>query len=166
MYLAIALVVLVVLLLIYWIGVKDYSLIADVSVNGPKPWPYVGNLPDILKYGGMHKMLWEYFRRFGRVHKLYLGRRPGFAITDPEMVKQITVKEFHKFRNRPEFIKINPPLSYAVGFARDDTWKRIRTILTPTFSTAKLKQLVPLIEDSCAEMEKKMSEFSETGKLF
>jgi cytochrome P450 len=164
MFLLIVVVVLMLLALVYWNGVKNYSLIADIPLNGPKPWPYVGNLFDVFKYGGMHKQLLAYFKRYGRVHKMYIGRRPTIVVNDPEMVKIITVKEFSKFRNRPQFIKLHPPFSSALFFSRDDDWKRIRTTLTPTFSASKLKQIVPIIEKSCAQLDKKMDKFAETGK--
>ena len=157
MFLEVTVVLLVLLSLLYWYGVKNYSLIADVQISGPKPWPFLGNLPDVSQYGGMHKMLWEYSKRYGRVHKLYIGRRSCIVVSDPDMVKEITVKQFHKFRNRPEFIKVIPPLSDAVGFARDEKWQRIRALLTPAFSSAKLRQTVPLLETSLDDLMTKMS---------
>ncbi|XP_028516558.1 cytochrome P450 3A8-like [Exaiptasia diaphana] len=157
--------VFVVLGLVYWYGVKDYALMSNITVTGPKPWPYFGNIPDIIQDGGMHKTLWKYFKRFGRVHKFYVGRRPALVVSDPEMIKEIMVKEFDKFRNRPEFVKVGPPLVYAVGFAQDEIWRRIRTILTPTFSAAKLKEIIPIIQVSIGELEKKLERFSRTGRF-
>jgi len=160
-----AVVIVIILALLYWYGVKDYSMIADVNVNGPKPWPYLGNTPEVYKYGGMHKAFWECFKRYGRVYKFCLGRRPGFVVTDPEIVKNILVKDFDKFRNRPEFVKLNPPLSDGVGFARDDQWRRIRAIITPTFSTSKLKQIAPIVEASVEQLEKNMELYASSGKF-
>ena len=159
-----AIAVVIVLALIYWFGVKDYAVLSDIPINGPKPWPYLGNVPDIILDGGFHKTLWKNFKRFGRVHKFYVGRRPGFVVTDPEMIKIILVKEFDKFRNRPRFIKFNPPLSYVLPATQDDAWKRIRTIMTPTFSAAKLRQINPIVEDCLETLQKKMQDYSATGR--
>lgn len=156
--------VLVLLALVYWNGVKDFSLLTEIALNGPKPLPYVGNFLDVFKYGGLHKTLLAYFKQYGRVYKMALGRKPTIVISDPEMVKQVTVKEFSKFRNRTPPLQLNPPLESGVFFARDATWKRIRTTLNPTFSAAKLKQVVPLLEKSSDKLAQKMHKFAETGK--
>ena len=41
------------IVLIYWQGVYRHNFILGGSLlPGPKPWPRVGNLPDLFKYGG------------------------------------------------------------------------------------------------------------------
>ncbi|CAG2166225.1 unnamed protein product, partial [Oppiella nova] len=39
----------------------------------------------------------------------------------------------------------NPIFEHMVGFKRDSEWKRIRTVMSPTFTTGKLKRMTPLI---------------------
>lgn len=150
---------------IYWQGLHRYNaMLGDSPLPGAKPWPWVGNLPDVFKYDGIHKMLLQYFYKYGRVYKMCIGRTPAIVVCDPEIVKQIMVKEFWKFPNRPAFVKPNPPFNSGLFLARDDTWKRIRTTLTPTFTAAKLKQIVPLIEQASDALMGKMEKFAETGK--
>ena len=110
-------------------------------------------------------MFLNYFYKYGRVHKLCFGRTPVIVVSDPEIVKQIMVKDFWKFPNRPLFIKPNPPLNSGLFLARDGTWKRIRTTLTPTFTANKLKQIVPIIDNASHKLLAKMEKFSETGKF-
>ena len=150
---------------IYWQGLKRYnSILGDCPLPGPKPWPWVGSLPDVSKYGGMHKMFLNYFYKYGRVHKMCFGRAPVIVVSDPEIIKQIMVKEFWKFPNRPPFIKPNPPINSGLFISRDETWKRIRNTLTPTFTATKLKQIVPIIDEASQKLSGKMKTFSETGK--
>ena len=111
-------------------------------------------------------MMLNYFYKYGRVHKMCFGRTPVIVVSDPEIVKQILVKDFWKFPNRPQFIKPNPPLSSGLFFARDKTWKRIRNTLTPTFTAAKLKHIVPIIDGASDRLMEKMKTFSETGKIY
>ncbi|KAL9966310.1 hypothetical protein ACROYT_G024364 [Oculina patagonica] len=96
--------------LIYWFGVSGFSLISHIPLPGPNPWPYVGNLLDVAKYGGLHKTFVECGKKYGKVYKMYLGRSPMITVADPEMLKHILVKDFDKFRNRPDFMSFNPPL--------------------------------------------------------
>lgn len=145
-------------------GVSSYSLISHVALPGPKPWPYVGNLLDAFKYGGLHNTFLEYDKKYGKIYKMYLGRDPIIAVTDLEMLKRILVKDFDKFRNRPEFIAGNPPLNKGLFGARDDAWKRARSILNPTFSASKLKEIVPIIEEAVEVLVSKMKTFAQEGR--
>ena len=111
----------------------------------------------------MHSMLWEYFQRYGRVYKMGFGRRPTIVITDPEMIKQITIKEFPKFQNR-WFPEVNPPMSSFLFIAKDDQWKQIRTTLSPTFSATKLKEVIPLMEEASDVLTGKLTEAAKTSE--
>jgi len=150
--------------LIYWIGVSSYSLISHVNLPGPKPWPYVGNLLDVTKYGGLHKAFLEYAKRYGKIYKMYMGRDPIIAVADPEMAKEILVRNFDKFRNRPDFLAGNAPLNKGLFGARDGDWRRVRSILTPTFSASKVKEIVPIIEEAVDILVPKFENFAKEEK--
>lgn len=150
---------------VYWLGIQPYSsLLGSSPLPGPIVWPWVGSLPDVFRYGGLHKMLLNYFYKYGRVYKMSIGRSPSIVVTDPEILKQIMVKEFWKFTNRPPFVRFNPPLDAAIFIARDETWRRVRHTLTPTFTASKLKQIVPIIETASEKLTTKLQNFSETGE--
>ena len=152
--------------LIYWMGVSSYSLISRISLPGPKPWPYVGNLFEVTnKYGGLHKAFLEYAKKYGKVYKMYMGRDPVIVVADPEMLKGILIKNFDKFRNRPEFLAGNAPLDKGLFGARDDDWRRVRSILTPTFSASKLKEIVPIIEEAVDILLAKFEKFAREGNF-
>ncbi|XP_028516563.1 cytochrome P450 3A2 [Exaiptasia diaphana] len=59
---------------------------------------------------------------------------------------------------------MNPPLSFVLFTALDGTWKRIRTIVTPTFTAAKLREINPIVVDCLEVLQKKMQVYSETGE--
>ena len=108
-------------------------------------------------------MLTEYTKLYGRVFKMAFGRRPTVVITDPDMIKQITIKEFPKFQNR-YFPEVNPPINSFLFIAKDDQWKRIRTTLSPTFSAMKLKEVIGLMDDAENILAGKMEEAAKTGE--
>ena len=149
--------------LIYWFGISGYSLTRHVSLPGPKPWPYVGNLLDAAKYGGLHKAFVEYGKQYGKVYKMSMGRSPMITVADPKLLRHILVGDFDKFSNRPDFMRGNPPLTKGLFDAQDDAWRRIRSILTPTFSAFKLKEVVPIIEDVAEVLLGKIVECAEKG---
>ena len=47
---------------------------------------------------------------------------------------------------------------------RDGDWKRIRTILNPTFSARKMKGMVSMIEESFDRLMAKTGKVADTGK--
>ena len=46
---------------------------------------------------------------------------------------------------------------------RGNDWRRARRILTPTFSSKKLRMMSPLIQESCKRLRNKMAAVSDTG---
>lgn len=149
---------------LYWFGISGYALTSHVSLPGPKPWPYVGNLLDASKYGGLHKAFLEYAKRYGKVYKMYMGRDAVIAVADPEILRHILAKDFHKFRNRPEFLAGKAPLNKGLFGARDQNWKRVRSILTPTFSSYKLKEIVPIMEEAADILLTRFQKFTKEGR--
>jgi len=87
----------------------------------------------------------EWIDEFGSVVGYYYGLRPRILISDLDMVKQILVKDISLFTNRPDVPRGVPTLLAL----RDQRWKEIRHILTPTFSSHKMKGMVPIMNE-CA----------------
>ncbi|KAL1765074.1 cytochrome P450 3A31 [Sigmodon hispidus] len=62
------------------------------------------------------------------------------------MIKNVLVKECYSvFTNQKDFGPVGI-MSKAIFFAKDEEWKRIRALLSPTFTSGKLKEMFPFIE--------------------
>ena len=63
-------------------------------------------------------------------------------IRDADAVRQIAIKDFNKFRNRRLLMDKDPSpvVSYLLTLINDDHWKHVRNMLTPTFTSGKIKQ--------------------------
>ena len=160
---AIASFVLLVALFLYWYGTRGFKALKILNVPGPKPIPFFGNLLEARKYGGLHLMQFDYLKKYGKVYTLCLGGQPSLVVADPELLKQIMIKDFPNFRNR-YIIQRGGVFDKNVLNARDETWKRIRNTLTPTFSAGKMKLMVPLIEKSCDTLMDKLEEIADSGE--
>jgi len=134
------------------------------SIRGPKPLPVLGHLLDTIKHKGqLHLQVHEYFLKYGKVFAMssFLGKIPNLVIADPEMLKDIFVKEFDSFRDRPLILKPPEPLASMLTRAQGDKWKRIRSTLTPAFSALKMKQMFPVMNSCCDILLKKLSEVAD-----
>ena len=153
----------ILLLFIYWQGTRNQAILKKINAPGPKPWPFIGNSLDTRKFNGVHLLLCDYIQRYGKVFAFTLGDRPSVVIADPDMLKQILVKDFWNFPNHAGRVDLAGTFSKSVFFARDDAWKRIRTTLTPTFTAKKIKGMVALIEESCDRLMTKIEQVVDTG---
>ncbi|XP_060029341.1 cytochrome P450 3A12-like isoform X2 [Erinaceus europaeus] len=75
----------------------------------------------------------------------YDGRTPVLATMDPDMIKTVLVKECYSvFTNR----RMLGPVGFmksAISLSEDEEWKRIRSLLSPAFTSGKLKEMFPII---------------------
>ena len=87
----------------------------------------------------------------GKILGIYDGRMPTLLIADPEMIRAVLQKQSNEFYDRTSFVKDDPSLiHFSLDQVQGKQWKRIRQILTPAFTPAKLRGMVPLINE-CTE---------------
>lgn len=87
---------------------------------------------------------------------IYIFNKPSLLIRDLELIKAILIKDFNYFSNRHSS---SDPHSDSLGsdnlfFAKNPRWKEIRVKLTPVFTSGKMKQMFPLIEEVAREYDK------------
>lgn len=84
---------------------------------------------------------------------IFLFHKPGLVVTDPELIKQITVKDFSSFSNRYTSSDVHDPLGYYNLFsAKGALWKILRGKLSPFFSSGKLKSMFYLMDKNSSDM--------------
>ena len=156
----------VVIVTIYWNETRRYAIKKKIGLPGPKPLPFIGNVLDIIRAGGIIKFYFECLKKYGKMF-VYWGPHLSIAVADPEMRKEITVKHFDNFRDRyVPFVSFDDSKGTSLFAAKAENWKRIRNILTPTFSAAKMKLMVPLMEKVSNTLITKLQSFADSGKSF
>jgi len=58
----------------------------------------------------------------------------------------------------------DPIIDNLLSLIKDDKWKRVRSIMSPTFSTGKLRKMRPLIEECLNSLIKNLDNISQTGQ--
>jgi cytochrome P450 len=83
----------------------------------------------------------EWLRKYGEVFGVYNGRVPQVFVCDPDMIRQICIKDFDKFANRQHKFDFGPELSEMMDNIDDEKWKVTRSLASPFFTSAKLKKM-------------------------
>ncbi|XP_066267798.1 cytochrome P450 3A29-like isoform X2 [Branchiostoma lanceolatum] len=150
--------------LLYLYLVWTYSTFKKMGIPGPKPLPLFGNY---LAYGkGVHLFDKECYEKYNKVYGYFEGRLPNLMVGDLEIIKEITVKEINKFTNRRTFDGQGEIFDQSLLSLKDADWKRVRSAITPTFSSGKLKQMAALVERCADGLVAAMAENEQKGTSF
>ncbi|XP_060116484.1 cytochrome P450 3A9-like [Heteronotia binoei] len=125
-------------------GIWPYGVFRKLGIPGPTPIPFLGT---VLNYRhGFVTFDSECHKKYGKIWGIYDGRQPVLGVLDPTIIKAVLVKEcYTNFTNRRR-VDLVGMLDQAVSIAKDEQWKRIRTVLSPTFTSGKLKEMFPIIK--------------------
>ncbi|GIY54433.1 cytochrome P450 3A41 [Caerostris darwini] len=159
-------------IVVLWIAWRwqTTSVFQKLGIPGPEPSLFFGNLLELYKKGPLqcHR---EWVKKYGRVIGYYYGMKPVLLVTDPYLLKDIFIKDFNKFINREAF---NPLHQYSPKDKHSQSvlnlpgqaWKDVRGVLTPTFTTAKMKQMEGTMNSSIHIMLEVLQEKAEKGEEF
>ncbi|XP_036968051.1 cytochrome P450 3A30-like isoform X1 [Acanthopagrus latus] len=125
-------------------GKGTHKTFEKLGIPGPKPIMYWGTV-------GRHSTVYylddkECAKKYGRVWGGYELVKPVLAVMDPDMLKTILVKEcLTHFTNRRNFL-LNGELYDAVNLAEDYQWRRLRNILSPNFTSGRIKEMFSIMK--------------------
>ncbi|XP_059414863.1 cytochrome P450 3A30-like [Carassius carassius] len=136
--------VLLLLTLLYIYGAWPHGFFKKLGIPGPRPWPYFGTFLSYTK--GFFNFDMDCAKKYGKVWGIYDGRLPILMVTDLEMIKTIMVKEcYSTFTNRRETnAGLAGPFADGISVVKDERWKRIRSSLSPYFTSGRLKEIFPI----------------------
>nr|AAH59313.1 MGC68990 protein [Xenopus laevis] len=148
--------------LVYWYSVSAFSQLEKVGIKHPKPLPFIGNV--MLFQKGFWEGDRHLLKTYGPICGYYMGRRPMIVIAEPDAIKQVLQKDFVNFTNRMKFNLATKPMSDSLLCLRDDKWKRVRSVLTPSFSAIRMKEMCPLINQCCDVLVDNLQEYASSGE--
>ncbi|XP_028141060.1 cytochrome P450 9e2 [Diabrotica virgifera virgifera] len=149
------LVAVVIGVLFYYYGVKPLSYWKERGVKQTNPWWLCGDnwgvvlqrqsFPDLVLKG--YKTAPE-----ARYSGMYQFTLPTLVITDIDLIKQLGVKDFDYFMDHRSFIpeKADPLWGKNLFALTGQRWKEMRPILSPSFTSSKMKSMFMLMSE-CGE---------------
>lgn len=123
---------------------------ASMNCTGPSGWPFLGHLYHTMVLP-IEDVFTPWTVKYGQVFCFFFGLKPQIAIADCEVIRQIAIKDFDVFTNHTMVETINDKYTkHFLFFLRDSDWKRLRAMLTPTFTSSKIKTMYKII-DVCGD---------------
>ncbi|KAF5306929.1 hypothetical protein FQA39_LY00159 [Lamprigera yunnana] len=152
-------------LFLYYKIIKPLSYWKDRGIVYKKPLPLLGNSSVLLL---QQKPFFEYVRdvynqfpneRYVGVHQF---TKPALFVRDPDLIKEITVKNFDHFADHNDVIPddVEPLLSKNLMNLKGQRWRDVRATLSPSFTSSKMKMMFVLVSE-CAQ---RVSEYFEKQK--
>lgn len=138
-------VVLLLLLTFYIYTARKHSLFRRYGMPYSKPYPFIGCFPQLVSKGVM-QCEYEETLQLGKCFGFFLGNLPTVLLTDPDIIKEIFIKRFNSFHNRSQAAGASSFWERTILMTTNlDNWKFLRTTLTPTFTSGKLKKMESLM---------------------
>jgi cytochrome P450 len=144
---------------------RCYSFFKQLGINGPQPTFLLGNLADFVRTKRISISIQNWTTQFGRIYGYFEGHTPVLVVSDPDILHNIFIKNFSKFHSRRQFPLEDRRTTKGVHLfsATGDEWRRQRAIINPTFSSLKMKRMLPIIDDCISTLIKKLEESMKTS---
>nr|UOU03267.1 cytochrome P450 3045C6-1 [Brachionus rubens] len=139
-----------------------YRFFNKRGLKGPQPEFFYGNYREIRKNRNYSEVIRDWTKKYGKTYGYFEGHQPVLVTSDLDIIQQVFIKQTSNFNARKKPVlaqKENDPGSHLLQSIKGK-WKRMRMIMNPTFSSAKLRELGPLLETctdrliDCLDQEK------------
>ena len=157
----------VALLLFYKWSVSSYDFFQKRGVPHHKPSvPLFGSMKDLVfRKKSMFDVVCDLYNMHdGKVFGIFDQRKPLLLIRDPELIKQITIKDFDHFVNHRVVLSAADDggiFGNSLFMMQDGKWKDMRSTLSPAFTGSKMRQMFELMnqvaQDTVAHLKQELS---------
>lgn len=97
---------------------------------------------------------------------LFMYTAPVAMALDLDLLRNIFVKDFQYFRNHGTYLnEKDEPLTGHMFSAEDDQWKFLRTKLSPTFTSGKMKQMFPTVKEVADQLRDHLLEMDSENRV-
>ncbi|KAJ8953899.1 hypothetical protein NQ318_019139 [Aromia moschata] len=139
----------------YYFFVRPLSYWKDRGVKQGRPWWIFGdNWGTLFRVHSFADMIQYVYNQCPgtRYSGIYQFLLPTLLIRDPDLLKLVTVKDFDHFVDHRPFIpeEADPLWGKNLFALKGQKWREMRAILSPSFTTSKMKAMFVLMAE-CAE---------------
>lgn len=143
-----------VLVLGYYYLTSTHDFWSRRGVLGPKPSLLFGNFKKIVFAKiSVSELLTEGYKTYQSepMFGLFAFRTPILVLKDPELIKDVLIKDFTVFSDRGIRVPYNvEPLAQHLFNLEPERWRPLRSKLSPVFTSGKLRNMFSLLME-CAD---------------
>ncbi|GFQ90655.1 cytochrome P450 3A6, partial [Trichonephila clavata] len=154
--------ILVSTVLLYWYSTHTFDYFKKRNIPYVKPLPLLGSILDVVRKP-IHDIENQRRQKYGRIYGHFEGLRPVLSVADPTLLRDILVKDFHIFPQRRLISTGDEIFDKMLSAVNGEDWKRIRTIVTPTFTTGKIRRMINIFKECAATSIQNFKKDSENG---
>ncbi|XP_001358028.1 probable cytochrome P450 9f2 [Drosophila pseudoobscura] len=149
--------------LFYRWATANNEFFKEKGIPFAKPKLYFGNMAQMfLRQKAMFDIVCDLYNKGGsnKVYGIFEQRQPLMMIRDPDLLRQITIKDFDHFINHRNLFGTGTDddphdMSNLFGSSlfsmRDARWKDMRSTLSPAFTGLKMRQMFQLMNQVAKE---------------
>lgn len=128
------------------------KIFKQYGIPGPEPSFFGGNMYQLREATTPNQMISKWLKQYGNVFGYFIGENPYLVVNDLDVLKQAMIKDFSHFLNRPDMVLDVKPLIYSILSLRGQRWKDVRSVLTPSFSSSKIKLMTSIMDQKATNM--------------
>ncbi|XP_037811692.1 probable cytochrome P450 9f2 [Lucilia sericata] len=142
-----------------WATINN-NFFKDRGVPYSKPTILFGNFFEmVLRKKSMFDLIIDIYNEHnGKIYGVFDQRQPLYLIRDPEVIKQIAIKDFDHFVNHRtifgdenETDQTKNLFAASLFMMKDNKWKDMRSTLSPVFTGSKMRQMFQLMNEVAQE---------------
>jgi cytochrome P450 len=151
-----------------WNLKSRYDYFKRHGLPGPPPVFLFGHYLTFWSTHTYSRQLEKWTKQYGSIYGLFHGSCPMYVVSDVDFIQEIYIKQFASFHSRrlPFLVKQSSGHKPHLLAAQGATWRRQRHVINPTFSTAKLKLMSPLVNHSIQSLMTKLAENKEEFNIY
>ncbi|KAH8321297.1 hypothetical protein KR074_000698, partial [Drosophila pseudoananassae] len=163
MLILIGLIVGVLTLATWWVH-QNFTYWKRRGIPHDPPQLILGNTKELMKTLHLAQLIKQTYVKYknktnGPFVGFYVYIKKFVIITDIDFVKTVLIREFDKFHDRGVFHnEKDDPLTANLTTIEGQKWRTLRQKLTPTFTSGKMKNMFPLVQDVGDELIRVFSE--------
>ncbi|CAG2178374.1 unnamed protein product [Oppiella nova] len=110
--------------------------------------------PNFMEYDLFYNIHHDYIlnavQKYGRIYGTYIGTSRSLVVNEPDLLRDIMVRDFHVFPDHRHFDPGSTKVSKLMYFMPgDDDWKRVRSIVSAAFTLGKVRAMMAHIDHIC-----------------
>ncbi|MCA2218140.1 cytochrome P450 [Jidongwangia harbinensis] len=135
------------------------------DLDGPKPVPLLGNLPEFTRGRVTHRVLERWCDEYGLTYRFHLARHRVVVTADPKVLDVVMRKRPDDFRRSGLMAGVlDEIIPTGVFTAEGDQWRRLRKMATQSLNVAYLRQYFTTITQVTERLTRLWDRAADSGE--